>query len=554
MSKRHVVSFLVLILMFSFTSITWAGVEPDEIDFMPPPMPGMMMNMGYLPAQGDCSSAAASYLAPNMTVRLTESVWFGQANQVIDYYTLLSFFNQLLVETKTQAYLLAVDPGSAVGSELQKDTLGQTTGLYNCLPFEGGVAMYWQVEVDAHTGWLIESVRWENVEVPTLESDLNSFYTPNILGEMEAHFLTPHVFAPDEGLLGGTQINGNNCDGAAPTHLTLGAGANYYGSYINNSPLNDEAIETIQNAMMSYSRLNVYDTPQMPKYPTFPWSQTSLIELEDNTDLIEALLEAYQNGVPPVFPEDEEPDEDSIISGNGFLKVQIPIGQPVDVLLDGPYCTRRTEYFNEIEMQELGLDHNYVTEIYVWWRVNLSLEGADVQDVWMAESVTRLYPGAQIYHYLLMPEATLLPQPGLLRLPPDVRPILTQLDAMDSCDGLLPSRLSAGTAVQPNGSSLNMRVVPNGAVIGRIGADDRLTVLGSPNCWDGHWWWWTDRGGWVAETDHQSQLLIPAPVIVPTVIVTPEQPREPVVPVPTSTPIPTAPPRPTCDPASGANC
>ncbi|HRF97209.1 MAG TPA: hypothetical protein PLZ51_18500, partial [Aggregatilineales bacterium] len=37
------------------------------------------------------------------------------------------------------------------------------------------------------------------------------------LSDMEAYYLTPHVYEPSEGILGGTQIAQEECDGTAPS-------------------------------------------------------------------------------------------------------------------------------------------------------------------------------------------------------------------------------------------------------------------------------------------------------------------------------------------------
>lgn len=603
--------FIILVLLMSISMVSakeagfeLSGVEPDEIDFFPvQPQAGTMVNLNYTPAIPACSAAAPSYLKPNMPVRLTEKIWFGEiiGTEKLDYLGLLTYFDALLGAVKNDAYRLSPQAGAGNNgmvlaqnsiTTLTEGTIVQTTGEYTCLTVHEGVAMFWQVDAEGQMGWLIESIRWENVELelqsqadnqnaplqvsPIIKFQLN-LNMPQVqfnplqgqvnikpittLSSMEAYYLTPHVYAPSEGMMGGTQLTDNECDNAAPSRLTIGEKAYYMGHIVNNSAFNPAKIEQLYNTVVGYARFNFSDEPVMPAYISLPWHQTSLIDLTDtNTSLEELFGES---------PSDDE-EAPSLISDNNFIKVPIPVGQLMDAVVSGPLCTRRSEYIEKIEVidgeiVDLGYE---MYETFVWWQVDLSFFGVNLDNVWMAESITRQAPWGRIDYYLLSPDSfdatTINIYNNPLWIPNDIRPTLEQLGEASSCIGILPSTLFSGSLAQPNGSAMNLRAVPDGDVIGRVGADEQIHVYGESVCWNGYRWWQNSRGGWIAENSRTVALIVPAvqrvapPVVEETTVApisTPDfsaptpEPTRPVV-----TEEPTAPPRPTCDVITGANC
>lgn len=596
----------VIVLLFC-SGIVFAGIEPDEINFFPvQPQAGMMVNLNYSPAIPACSDAAPSYLKPNMPVRLTEKIWFGNiiGTEKLDYLGLLTYFNALLGAVKNDAYRLS--PQAGVGNQgmvlaqnaitnLSEGAIVQTTGEYTCLSIHGGTAMFWQVNANGQIGWLIESIRWENV-VLELQSQANNQNAPlqvspiikfqlnlnapqvqfnplqgqvNIkpittLSSMEAYYLTPHVYTPSEGMTGGTQLTHNDCDNAAPSRLTLGEKAYYMGHIVNNSAYNPAKIEQLYNTVVGYARFNLGNAPLMPAYISLPWNQTSLVDLTD-TNFEELFEQLYGENAPQNTESEEAP---SLIADNNFLKVPIPVGQLMDVVVSGPLCTRRSEWIDKIEVingdiVDLGYE---MYETFVWWQVDLTLLGLNLDKVWIAESITRQAPWGRIDYYLLSPDSfnatTINIYDNPLWIPNDIRPTLEQLGEQSSCIGILPSTLFSGSLAQPNGSAMNLRAVPDGDVIGRVGADEQIHVYGDSLCWNGYRWWLTGRGGWIAENSRTTALLVPAvqrvaPPVVEETTVAPISTPDFSAPTPEPTrPVeePTQPPRPTCDVITGANC
>jgi hypothetical protein len=580
----------------------------------------MMVNLNYTPANEGCEHAAPSYLAPNIPVRLTEHIWFGEiTGGEMDYADLYTYFEALLNAVQHDAYRLSPEAGGGNSgmilaqngiTTLEQGTIAQTTGAYTCLPFKEGVAMFWEVEVEGQTGWLIESVRWEDIalelQVANQANDNNSDvvtvqYAPIIkikpkgglvvefvslqggfdiqalpeLSDMEAYYLTPHVYEPSEGILGGTQIAQEECDGTAPSRLTIGEKAFYMGHYVNETSLTDEKIESLYHVIVNYARFNLGNNPTMPAYISVPWEQTSLIDLADNTEAIEELLEEF-NGENPNDDEEEEEEQEepSLISEENFLKVPIPVSQLIDTVVAGPVCTRRTETVKLIEGVvdgEIIMSENDYSQVFVWWQVDLNLLGMDLGSVWIAESITYHSPLGRADFYLLTPDTFVSTAPNTydkpLWLPNDIRIPLATFGNESSCVGILPSTLFSSSLAQPNGSTLNLRAVPNGDVIGIVEADEQFTVFGESLCWGGYRWWQTSRGGWVAENSRTTALLLPAiQKIAPPVetemaqtapISTPAPTESTPVPterVPVVTEAPTQPPRPTCDVVTGANC
>jgi hypothetical protein len=617
-------SLIIIVLLVSTSMLSttvFAGVEPDEIDFFPQnPQMGMMVNLNYTPANEGCENAAPSYLKPNIPVRLIENIWFGDIVGVddLDYLDLLLYFDTLLNAVKSDAYRLTSQAGGgnngmilAQGTltTLQEGALAQTTGSYVCLPVHEGLAMFWEVNVNGQIGWLMESIRWQNVilelhspepqgnNAPMPFSPVIAFQpianNPNVvqfnpvqgqlmikpvtqLSSMEAYYLTPHVYEPSEGLMGGSQIAQIECDGTAPSRLTIGEKAFYMGHFVTDGYPEDWA-ESLYGSMVNYARFNLGNNPTMPTYISLPWHQTSLIDLSGDAEQLEELFEQWADANSNAEEDDEPQDDDepqeepSIISDQNFLKVPIPVGQVIDTVVAGPLCTRRTEVVKEILGYENGefIEAVYqYSEVFVWWQLDLNLLGMDLGSVWLPESVTRHAPQGRADFYLLTPDTFVSTAPNTYAepvwLPQDIRPILSTLHGQSMCDGILPSTLFAGSLAQPNGSALNLRTAPNGAIIGRVEANEPFTVFGESVCWGGYRWRETSRGGWIAETSRTTALIVPAiQNVVPSVTempqsapITPSAPIESVptefVPVPTETP--TQPPRPTCDVITGANC
>jgi len=524
----------------------------------------MMVNLNYTPAHEGCDHAAPSYLKPNIPARLTENVWFGEIlGGDIDYLELQDDFETLLATTKTDAYRLAPSAGDATGAILEEGTLVQTGDTYVCIPFKSGIGMFWEVSLNGREGWLMESIRWQNMETRSVQ-----------LGGMEVYYLTPHIYKPSEGIMGGMQLQGNDCDGTAPTRLSIGEKAYYMGHIVNNSSYNPAKIEQIYNTIVGYARFNVGNAPQMPFITSFPWEQTNLVNLVDNTEQINKLLEElYGDGDTTPETDEEANEEPELISENNFLTLPIPLGQMMDTVVAGPLCTRRSEWIEKIEVENGQIvDNGYdVHELFVWWQVDTNLLGLELGNVWIAESITRQAPWGRIDYYLLTPDNFVDDAPNTydtpLWKPNDIRPALEELGAKSSCVGILSSQLFGGGLAEPNGSALNLRAIPNGDVIGRVEVGEQITVYGESLCWEGFRWWQTSRGGWIAENSRTTALLLPAvqkvaPVITESaqtapIITTPEPtPTENIPPVTTIEPTeePTRPPRPTCDPTNGTNC
>lgn len=570
MNRKHFLLAIILItlLMMSALSVSGKtaniyGIDPDEIDFYPNnPQAGMMVNLNYAPANAGCESAAPSYLKPNIPARLTENVWFGQViGGNMDYLALQAYFESMLDATQTDAYRLAPSAGDASGAVLEEGTLIQTGDTYVCIPFKDGLGMFWEVSLNGREGWLMESIRWQNV-VAGVNMQLSS---------MEAYYLTPHVYAPSEGIVGEMQLQGNDCDGTAPTRLTIGEKAYYMGHIVNNSAYNPAVIEQIYNNIVGYARFNVGNAPQMPFITAFPWQMTDLVNLVDNTEQLNELLEEYMNGGNSnQSEEDNEADneEPELISENNFVTLPIPLGQVMDSVVAGPLCTRRSEWIDKIEVVDGQIvDNGYdVHESFVWWQVDTNLLGLDLGSVWIAESITRQAPWGRVDYYLLTPDNFVDNSPNTYDTPiwkaNDIRPALMEIGTKSSCVGILSSQLFGGSLAEPNGSALNLRAVPNGDVIGRVEIGEQITVYGESLCWGGFRWWQTSRGGWIAENNRTSALLLPAvqkvapPVeteMAQTAPIITTAPTEvvPTEPIPVVTEEPT---RPVCDPITGANC
>ena len=625
MNRKHFLLAIILtaLLMMSALSVSGKtansyGIDPDEIDFYPNnPQAGMMVNLNYTPATTGCEHAAPSYLKPNNPARLTENIWFGQiSGGNMDYASLLIYFETLLDAVQTDAYRLTSQAGGNGGNHngilaqgtittLPEGTIVQTTENYACLPIHEGVAMFWEVNTNGQIGWLMESIRWEDialelhsqnqannqepvqdhygpvikikpkgglqVEFVQLQGNFNIQALPE-LSDMEAYYLTPHVYTPSEGVMGGTQLQGNDCDGTAPSRLTIGEKAFYIGHIVNDSSYNPAKIEQLYHTIVGYARFNVGNAPQMPFITSFPWNQTSLVELEDNTDAINELLEEFY-GEENDNQEKAENEEPELISENNFLVLPIPVGHVIDAVVAGPLCTRRSEWIDKIEVVNGQIvDNGYdVLESFVWWQVNTNLLGMDLGNVWIAESITRNAPWGRVDYYLLTPDTFVSTAPNTYAqpvwIPNDIRPALTHIGEESTCLGILPSTLFAGSLAEPNGSALNLRQNPNGAVIGRVEIGEQITVYGESLCWGGLRWWQTSRGGWIAENNRTTALLLPAiqkiaPLVTESaqtapIITTPEPtPTETIPPVATIEPTeePTLPPRPTCEPITGANC
>ncbi|MCU0479889.1 MAG: hypothetical protein MUE54_01600 [Anaerolineae bacterium] len=578
MNRKQFLLAIIVFALLMMSALTVSGkpaevfgIDPDEIDFYPNnPQAGMMVNLNYAPANAGCELAAPSYLKPNIPARLTENVWFGQIiGGNIDYLELHTYFETMLTNTKTDAYRLAPSAGNANGAVLDEGTLVQTGDNYVCIPFKDGVGMFWEVSLNGREGWLMESIRWQNVTTRSVE-----------LSSMEAYYLTPHVYEPSEGVMGGTQLQGNDCDGTAPTRLSIGEKAYYMGHIVNNSAYNPAVTEQIYNTIVGYARFNVGNAPQMPFITSFPWEQTSLVNLVDNTEQINELLEEYMNGGNTNQSEEDneaENEEPQLISENNFLALPIPLGQVMDIVVAGPLCTRRSHWVDRIEVVNGQIvDNGYEThESFVWWQVDTNLLGLDLGSVWIAESITRQAPWGRVDYYLLTPDSFVNNVPNTydtpLWKPTDIRPALTELGEQSSCVGILSSQLFGGSLAEPNGSALNLRTVPNGDVIGRVEMGEQITVYGESLCWGGFRWWQTSRGGWIAENSHTTALLLPAvqkvaPPIetemaqtapistpVPTEAVATE-PAPVVTEEPTRPVITEEPTRPVCDPITGANC
>lgn len=103
------------------------------------------------------------------------------------------------------------------------------------------------------------------------------------------------------------------------------------------------------------------------------------------------------------------------------------------------------------------------------------------------------------------------PQNPVIVTPTPVQP---QQPVVVDCSLTLPTRVSIGSnaRVVESLNSLNLRGIPNGVILGQLGAGQVFTVIGGPICEAGFYWWQVNAGGqlgWVAEVSQSDYFIEP---------------------------------------------
>jgi uncharacterized protein YraI len=188
-----------------------------------------------------------------------------------------------------------------------------------------------------------------------------------------------------------------------------------------------------------------------------------------------------------------------------LMPTRLTINQEAQVMIaDGPALSHRTNPGLASSLVGVLPNESVVTVVVgpecgpdgiVWWLVDYH-----GRQGWAAESDGQFY--------LLQPTGEFVAAPPA----PDV-PI-----AAEVCEGLMPTRLDLNQVAQVMivGLALNQRADPglDSSLVGVIPNLSVVTVVSGPECGpDSAVWWlvnYSERQGWVAESDGQFYLLQPA--------------------------------------------
>lgn len=575
-------SLLILLALFSLASQTFAqapAIEPDEID-VALTAPGTMVNLDFSPAQPGCEQAAASYLKPDLLVITTEHRWFGNiGGGYISYAALEEYFATLF--GNVQGNLLRSTPDTADGAALGQGILATTTGSYTCLSYLNGTAMFWEVALyddPAQTGWLMESIRWENLALnlgyqpnnpaplvllqPQVAQPQNQYvFAPNTppapitpqnlqiqslmtLDSMEGYYLEPFAAVPNDGVPGemGVNLGLNTCVNSATSFLWEGGEALFQGrAEVAVEPpdflLADQIqwMEPVQgslnnslNTLMAAARANELPEPVMPEPISMTWGEP-LIDLTDNMETLCELMRELYKAQHGVYPEGDCEDAGGSQSPvlEGFVGGQIPIGTAMTIN-SGPLCTINST---------LNLD-----QIFVWWQVSFEANGETWDNVWLPESIS-IYrkaidlmplPEPTLHHfYLLTPHQAMTQLVPLgeanafnpIYLSPrsyGFIPVNHVETASSPCEGVLRGRIEAGEQMHPF-ARLNVRDQAYGTVIGQVEPSQTLTAVSNSICLGGFRWVQAQDAtgqvvGWLAESDASYYYLVPGRAPQPEVV------------------------------------
>lgn len=581
---------IIFILVMSVSAQTITFGEPD----VPPVPQGLTIQVGevpsnppanFAPAPDACDNAAGSYLSEGMEAKRTtlvsfDDIVYDNQDEELVYYALyfveaaqFGFFADNRFEPPTNSMFMSL---SMNGNMITDGDL-VTVGAGSACVLGDGVTLRlvelengeWVIDTIAYDEPLDISSSWEEQAPQQLnQNQIAQPQNPVLIDGLVFRYLLPYITPPITTAPTANEIAPSDdqltvCPGAAPSYLSVG--------------------EEVALSGYGYEKMPTVDSS--PQWDEWEFSNTEfqLGEYGMNS-FIEILNETPLTSIPGNF--------DSVIQSVQELYGGTLI--PQGTIIDGPICAE-TDAMPEIESEPCGWDTWPImtpctggegnpeglapNQFYTLWQVEL-LNG---ETGWYPENVGR-------YAHWLWDTNGIFPRKLFLyyMTPTETMTAMAMVEEED-CQ---PTLFYPGAKIQPYGV-LNRRIEPNGDVIGVLEAGQSTIIFGEPECNGGTNWWQTDIGGWIAETDPETDRTLfqiavdptatpipptaqptdvpqvqptdppprptevsptTAPTTVPTTAPTDRPTEVPPTQEPTEPVRPTEEPTPTCDPPPGGSC
>jgi hypothetical protein len=460
-----------------------------------PGNPGPNLPDDFAPLPDACDNAAGSYMSEGMNAARTTMIKFDDIihdnkDEELVYYALYAIEANYFATTDT--FFDNPNNLQPAGPFIDGDivTIGSDS---ICLATDSYTFRLWEI----NTGeWAVESVTftqaiditdmWEGIPPPAnMQNNIALPDYPVLVDGVVIRYMMPYVEPPITTLPGANndQLTPNDalltvCENTAPSYLSVGMDV----------------------------MLNGYGYAKFPTTVGADWGNWSF----NNTDV---QLSNYGVGVYVDIL-----NETPFVGIPGNLDSAI---QTVDELysgtfdsgkvVDGPFCTSmNAEPANDSNKTVEAPDPAH-DRFYTWWKIEVNGEVG-----WYPENI------GQYSHWLWDHD-------GMFNRKLELYYMVPFGAQQANCP---TPNLYAGLVIEPASNAMNIRVAPNGDIMGRLDMGQSATIFGDPICDGGTNWWQSDRGGYLAETDPETRGILLMPYVPE-----PEPTREPVEPSDSTQPV-----------------
>lgn len=463
-----------------------------------PGNPGLSPVDGFVPLPDACDNAAGSYLSEGMNaVRTTmisfDDIVFDNKDEELVYYALYAI--EAMEFSMTDTMVDNPENLQPTSAFLNGDTTKIGTDSV-CITQGSLTARLWQTQ---NGDWAVDTIKfneplditsmWANVPPPAnMQNNIAMPDYPVLVEGVVFRYMTPYIEPPITTIPGtnNNQLTASDdmltvCDNTAPSYLNIGMDVMLNGYGYEKLPTNIEAY-----------------------WEDWDFNNTSFELSEYGVNVyIDILNETPQVGIPGNL--------DSVIQTvDELYSGTVDMG----TVIEGPVCTSMNA--------EPAIDDGKIVEapdpdhdrFYTWWQIEVNSEVG-----WYPEVV------GQYSHWLWN-------QQGMFNR----KLVMYYMIPIGEQQATCPTpNLYAGLVIEPAISPMNLRLAPNGDIIGRLDMRQSATLFGEPECDGGINWWQSDRG-YLAETDPATRGLLLMPYIPdpePTPIATESVERpQPVDPTP----------------------
>jgi len=528
------------------------NIPPNQIDDVHIPVTNAELqilpgNMGGNPIDGfqvpenACDNAVGSYVntgdeAIRVTIADFEDIIYDNKDEDLVYYALYFLETSLGFPTKGRfmmdypATIQSIPNPSGLIENNDIVTIGEQSA---CVGNDLIALRFWQLS----TGdWVLDTITildpidlssyWDGV-IPDNQGGMLEIAQPEnpvMVDGVMYRYLMPYVEPPITAIPSANEIDAPNvvaCDGTAPSYLDIGMEVEFtgYGYERMAQSLQDQMGDLIwSNWVLSDQQF------ALSNYGTQTYidilNTTPLLNIPGNYEAVAMSVEELYGGVLT----------------------------PTGTVIDGPVCTAIDA---EPDLPPADEDCSWGTwplepctgnadpnnpapdEFTTWWYVNVNgTFGWYPENVgqyaWWVWETDGIFPRKEHLYYLVPINGN------------------ATMASTESCDDLLPSRLSINSAGYVF-TALNLRDNPNGNAIDQLPANTEIIINGNSICDEGNRWQPVrtpdGRTGWVAENDRDYYYLVPGTPVREPETVTETEPE----------PITETEPRPESNDASGTS-